>query len=101
MESARGIASAVLVPPSRARDKNVARAFGMRLKVMRTAAGMTQEALAEASNLHPTYISNCERGYSAPTLETLLRLARGLGVRPGQLVDELNVGSNTLDWPKR
>ena len=75
---------------SRARNKGVARAFGIRLKTLRTAAGLTQEALAEASGMHPTYVSNCERGYSAPTLETLLRIARGLGVRPGELVDGLS-----------
>lgn len=59
---------------------------------MRTSQGLTQEGLAHAAELHPTYISNCERGYSAPTLETLLRLARALGVRPSELVDDLDLG---------
>lgn len=80
-----------LVPISRARDKSVARAFGSRLRSVRLAQGFTQERLAHTAELHPTYISNCERGYSAPTLETLLRLAGALGVRPGELVDELDL----------
>ncbi len=52
---------------------------------------MTQENLAEAAEVHPTFVSNVERGYSSPTLHTLLCLAKALGVRPGELVDGLEV----------
>ena len=52
---------------------------------------MSQEALDEAAGLHPTFISNVERGYRLPTVATLLRLAKGLGVPPGDLVDRLGV----------
>ncbi len=51
---------------------------------------MTQEALAESAGLHPTFVSNIERGYRVPTVPTLLRLASGLGVPPGELVDGLD-----------
>ncbi len=47
------------------------------------------EALAEAAGLHPTFISNVERGYRVPTVPTMLRIARGLGVSAGRLVDGL------------
>lgn len=47
---------------------------------------MTQESLAEAADLHATFISNLERGYSAPTLGTIVRLAEGLRLDPGELV---------------
>jgi transcriptional regulator with XRE-family HTH domain len=50
---------------------------------------MTQEALAEAAGLHPTFISNVERGYRVPSVPTMLRLAKGLGVEPSKLVDGL------------
>jgi transcriptional regulator with XRE-family HTH domain len=80
------------MPDSRARDIEVAKAFGGRLKMVRLEKGLTQEQLAQLAGLHPTFISNCERGYSAPTLETLLRLARALAVRPGELVDSLAEG---------
>ena len=50
---------------------------------------MTQEALAEAAGLHPTFVSNVERGYRVPTLVTVLRLAMGLGVEPDKLVNHL------------
>jgi N-acyl-D-aspartate/D-glutamate deacylase len=47
--------------------------------------------LMEAADLHPTFISNIERGYRVPTLPTLLHLAAGLGVTPSMLVDELEL----------
>lgn len=65
----------------------IAAAFGRKVRAARTAAELTQEALAEAAGLHPTLISNVERGYRVPSVPTLLRLAKGLGVRPSELVD--------------
>jgi transcriptional regulator with XRE-family HTH domain len=50
---------------------------------------MTQEALAEAAGLHPTFISNVERGYRVPTVPTMLRVAKGLRVPAGRLVEGL------------
>jgi DNA-binding XRE family transcriptional regulator len=76
-------------PASRARDQDLAAAFGLRLRTLRLERGLTQEQLAETADLHPTFISNVERGYSAPTLYTLVRLAEALDVQPGQLVDDL------------
>ena len=64
----------------------VGRTDAMTLRLER---GLTQEQLAEGADVHPTFISNLERGYSAPTLHTLLRLATALEVRPGELVDGL------------
>jgi transcriptional regulator with XRE-family HTH domain len=73
----------------RSRDLAIAAAFGQRVREVRTAKNMTQEALAEAAGLHPTFISNVERGYRVPTVPTLLRLADGLSVAPSVLVDSL------------
>jgi transcriptional regulator with XRE-family HTH domain len=70
-------------------DQAIKLAFGARVRTFRTAQGMTQERLAEAAGLHPTFISNLERGYRVPTIVTLLKLATGLGVEPGELVDGL------------
>ena len=73
----------------RSQDLAIAAAFGAKVKNIRTRQGMTQEALAEASGLHPTFISNVERGYRVPTLPTVLRLANGLGIAPSTLIDGL------------
>jgi len=77
------------VPEHRTRDKAIAAAFGQRVREVRLRVGLTQEALAEAAGLHPTFISNVERGYRVPTVPTMLRLAHGLGVEPGELVNDL------------
>jgi len=51
---------------------------------------MTQEALAEATGLHRTQISLIERGLrKRPRLETLVALARALGMTASELVNEL------------
>lgn len=78
-----------MAPRSRARDLQIAAAFGDRVRAVRHERELTQEQLAEAAGLHPTFISNVERGYRVPTVPTLLRLAKGLDVEPGQLVDGL------------
>lgn len=74
-------------PRERSRDQAVAVAVGLRIREVRTAKGLSQENLAEAAGLHPTFISNLERGYRVPTVPTLLRIAAGLGVAPGELLD--------------
>ena len=60
--------------------------FAENLRRLRTAAGLSQEALATACDLHRTEISLLERGAREPRLSTIVRLARGLGVEPGQLL---------------
>jgi transcriptional regulator with XRE-family HTH domain len=57
----------------------------------RLAAEMTQEALAEASGLSRTYVSKVEGGeMSNPRLETLVALARALGITAGDLFRRLD-----------
>ena len=77
-------------PRERSRDQAIAVAFGQRVREARQAANLTQEALAEVTELHPTFISNVERGYRVPSVPTLLRLAAGLGVEPSVLVDDID-----------
>lgn len=79
----------------RKRDLEIAKTFGARVREVRKEKGMTQEQLAEAAGLHPTFISNVERGYRVPSLPTVLRLATGLRVNPSQLVDSLNCSDQT------
>jgi len=73
----------------RKRDLEIAKAFGARVREVRKEKGMTQEQLAEAAGLHPTFISNVERGYRVPSLPTALRLAAGLDVVASRIVDGL------------
>jgi transcriptional regulator with XRE-family HTH domain len=53
---------------------------------------LSQEALADAADLHITVLGDVERGVGNPEYATLLRLAHALNVAPGALVtraDEL------------
>ena len=86
---AHPVGSHTVPPASRARNQKLEIAFGKRLRALRLERGLTQEQLAEGAEVHPTFISNLERGYSAPTLYTLLALAKALDVKPGDLVDGL------------
>lgn len=63
-------------------------AFGVHLRACRRAAGMTQEDLAYASDLHWTYISQIERGMRNLTYKSILMLAHGLGTTPGRLMPD-------------
>lgn len=56
-------------------------AVGARIRELRTASGLTQEGLAEASGLHVSYVAQVERGERNPSLKSLLAIADGLGVR--------------------
>jgi transcriptional regulator with XRE-family HTH domain len=66
------------------------RAFGERMRELRAREGISQDGLAHASGIHSTSIGRIERGGREPRLTTILRLARGLGVEPGELVDDLD-----------
>lgn len=51
--------------------------------------GLSQERLAEIAGVHATYLSDVEAGRRNVTLFTIVRLAKALGVNPGELVDGL------------
>jgi transcriptional regulator with XRE-family HTH domain len=63
--------------------------FGQRLRDLRAEHGVSQDALAERTGIHPTAIGRFERGDREPRLSSILRLARGLGVEAGKLVNGL------------
>ena len=58
----------------------IQRRLGRAVKVVRVSRGLTQEQVAAASGLHPTYISDIERGARNPSWEAMSRLAAGIGV---------------------
>jgi transcriptional regulator with XRE-family HTH domain len=63
-------------------------AFGKRLREVRREHGMSQDQLADQAGMHATTISRMERGLREPRVTTVLRLADGLGVHPGRLLEE-------------
>jgi transcriptional regulator with XRE-family HTH domain len=63
----------------RSRDPILAQ-VGKRIRSLREGKGISQEGLAEQSSLHRTYIGGVERGLRNPSLISLQRIAKGLGV---------------------
>jgi len=53
--------------------------IGVKVKGFRNKKNLTQEDLAEKSGLHPTYIGSVERGERNLTVESLDKIAKGLG----------------------
>lgn len=50
---------------------------------------MSLDDLADQTGMHATAIGRIERGYREPRVTTVLRLALGLDVPPGTLLDPL------------
>ena len=64
-------------------ESSPAAELGREIRRRREAMGMTLEVLAERSGLTPNYIGTIENGQRNPSLSTLDKLARGLGIRTG------------------
>ncbi len=58
----------------------ISRTFGEAVKRRRLELGVSQEELAELSDLHRTYISDVERAKRNITLKSAARIASALGV---------------------
>lgn len=68
---------------------NLGKEFGAILAKARHDAGLSQEKLAFACGFHPTYVSQLERGVKTPTLGTVFKLSKALGIAPSDLVKEV------------
>jgi len=65
------------------------RALGEAIRVHRKQAKLTQEAIAEKTGLSVVFISLLENGHRTVSVDALLRIAKALGIRLRDLVDEL------------
>ncbi len=63
-------------------------AFGRFLKIERVKRGMTQEEFADLLGLDRTFVGLLERGRSGTNIAELPRMARGLGLKPRDLIPE-------------
>jgi transcriptional regulator with XRE-family HTH domain len=69
--------------------------FGANLRRARESAGFTQERLRDTSGVHMTEISRLESGQKDPRLSTIVRLAIGLDLPPGDLLAGVADGYST------
>lgn len=67
--------------------------FGVNVRSLRLAKGLSQEKLADLCNLHRTYIGPVERGEHNISIDSMERIADALGIsvsemlQPGRSVD--------------
>lgn len=75
------------VPP-RTSTKKIPEAvtFGRRVRELRHARDWSQERLAEAADINVVQLSHIENGLNEPKLTTILKLAKGLAVKTGELL---------------
>lgn len=79
--------------------------FSEYLTLLRNRAGITTDKqLAEAAGIYPSYMTRWRSGELKPSQESLKKVAKALGVRPGDLwvmaglvdADDLNVAEGIL-----
>lgn len=61
--------------------------FGQRVRELRLARGLSQEALADEAGLHRTFMGSVERGERNVGLENIVKIAKALSCRPSKLFD--------------
>jgi transcriptional regulator with XRE-family HTH domain len=74
-----------------ARQRTFGQKFGARVRARREALGLTQAKLAEKAGVTSNYVGVLERGLKLPTLDTLVKMARALDLRPAELLGDLQL----------
>ncbi len=67
-------------------DADLGAVVGGEIRRLRDAAGLSTRELAAAAGMSQPFLSQIERGASTPSMASVYRLARALGVRPGDLL---------------
>ena len=67
--------------------EKIAYNVGLRIRDFRNQRGLSQEALALNSGIHPAYLGKVERGEKCPTVDTLYKICAGLKISMSELLD--------------
>ncbi len=67
----------------------VEQVFGRVLKELRKEKNVSQEKLAELSNLDRTFISLLERGLRQPSLSTLFKISKSLNIPASKIIERV------------
>jgi transcriptional regulator with XRE-family HTH domain len=67
--------------------------LGEEIRKARLGTGLTQETLAFKAGLSRQYVSLLELNEKSPTVDTLIRLCRAMGVSAGKIVARVEMSS--------
>ena len=67
--------------------RSLQKRFGLAVRGARKELDVSQEHLADRAGVHRTYLSMIERGVGNPTLAVIDQLAKALGTRPSELLE--------------
>lgn len=67
------------------------RRFGSAVRKHRLASGRSQDTFADAIGMHRAYFSSIERGERNVTLQTMKRVAEGLGATVASLMSDAEI----------
>lgn len=59
--------------------------LGEQLRRAREAAGLSQETVAFDAEVDRSYLSDIERDHHSPTVDTLLRICKAIGVNASEI----------------
>ena len=75
------------------------KSIGSRIRYHRIQNGLSQEELAERTDVSFVYISHIERGEKSPSLKTIIAISNALEVSVDDLIiDNLSFGSTKKDY---
>lgn len=74
----------------------IARRIGAEIRSLREKAGLSTRRLAALAGMSQPFLSQIERGVSAPSMATTYRLAQALGVLPGALLPVIDDSAVTV-----
>ena len=69
-------------------ERSLQRKFGGAVRKRRLASGHSQDTFADAIGMHRAYFSSIERGERNITLQTMRRVAEGLGITIASLMSD-------------
>ena len=76
---------------------SIATELGSRIRFYRKQKHLSQEALAELCDFHPTYIGQLERGEKNATLESINKVSQGLGISINKLLVDIDIIDSACD----
>ena len=72
--------------------------FGVRVRGLRKGTGLSQERFADTTGVGRSAMGKIENGKGNPTLETVVKLAKGFDLSLAQLFEPMN---ERPSWPDR